>query len=74
MEEDELNELQNCADCDAAIDPRLDRAYVLNEDLCLCFACAVRRGGKYDALHETWTTAPDVSGEPDARRDPLLVN
>jgi hypothetical protein len=70
MHEQEWNELQSCVDCGANIEPGSDRAYVLSEELCLCFACAVRRGGKYDALHETWSVAPDVSGEPDERRDP----
>lgn len=68
MEEQEWNELQSCVDCGASIDPALDRGYMLSDELCLCFACAARRGGKYDALHETWTVAPDVADEPDERR------
>ena len=68
MEEQEWNELQNCADCGASIDPGIDRGYMLSDELCLCFACTVRRGGQYDALHETWTVAPGAADEPDERR------
>jgi hypothetical protein len=70
MEEEEWNELQDCADCGASLDPRADRAYLISDQLCLCFSCAVRRGGRYDALHETWSAAPDVS---DRRRDSELL-
>ena len=31
----------------------------------LCFDCAVRRGGRYDAERDTWTESPDVAGLAD---------
>ena len=46
MEQEEWDALQSCVDCHANIEPGLDRAYMLSDEICLCFSCAIRRGGK----------------------------
>ena len=52
-----------CADCGAPVeDAPLERAYLFAEDEALCYACAKRRGGVYDELHDHWAKAPDMSG------------
>jgi hypothetical protein len=51
-----------CNDCNATIWPEVDRSFACSPEMFLCFACAVRRGGSYDANHERWTAAPDVGG------------
>ena len=47
-----------CADCGDPVDPGAGRAYVLCEQMALCFACATKRGGSYDAGGDRWTTPP----------------
>lgn len=58
-----------CADCGALIDPEGARTYSFGEQGVLCWACAIRRGGSYDAGEEVWTTAPSVVGLSDPARD-----
>lgn len=65
---DEFAEPVVCFDCGAELWPDVDRAYASGPDTFLCFACAERRGGVYDADEDRWTAAPDVSGLPDERR------
>jgi recombinational DNA repair protein (RecF pathway) len=61
-------ELTDCCDCGATIVPATDRAFALNDNEFLCFDCAVRRGGAFDAAQERWTVPPDVANVPDERR------
>src|SRR5688500_2586930 len=68
MHQEEWLELTNCLDCGEPIVPERDRAFAVSEEGFLCFECAERRGGVYDADTERWTAAPDVTGEPDERR------
>ncbi|MGZ5967874.1 MAG: phosphoribosyltransferase family protein [Polyangiales bacterium] len=68
MEQDEGEEMVECIDCGATISPRADRAFAVSSDTYLCFDCAVRRGGVYEADQDRWTTAPDVSDEPESVR------
>ena len=56
----------NCSDCGAPIDPDGSRSYAFGEQGLLCWSCAVRRGGRYDADSETWSRAPSVSGLSEA--------
>ena len=64
MHSDEWNELVECIDCGAGIRPATDRAFAVDDDRFLCFDCAVRRGGVYDAAEDRWTVAPEESGIP----------
>jgi hypothetical protein len=57
-----------CCECGAPIWPDIDRAFACSPELYLCFACAERRGGAYDASQERWTVPPNVVGLPDERR------
>jgi hypothetical protein len=52
--------LETCAVCGAATDPAVDRAYVVDETLVLCLACASERGGVYDEEEDRWREAPRI--------------
>jgi len=69
--EDDWSEPTTCCECGAPIWAEVDRAFPCSADDYLCFACAERRGGVYDAFEDRWTAPPDVSGLPDERRTPL---
>ena len=59
--DDELRELpQACADCGAEVYGAGDRAFEFGADQLLCWQCAERRGGSYDAHQERWSEPPDV--------------
>jgi len=60
MHRDESDQLLSCADCGATVDSR-ERIYGFGTDGVLCFACAERRGGSYDTLHDRWTEVPDLA-------------
>jgi len=49
-------------DCGATIAVGAEPSYPLGEDALLCFECAIRRGGQYDAPHDHWTVPPDATG------------
>jgi len=66
MERDE--ELTNCADCGAEISPATDRAFAVNDDVYICFECALKRGGVFDEKTDRWTSAPNVENIADERR------
>lgn len=59
-----------CVDCGEGLWPDIDRSFPCGNDLYLCYECAERRGGSYDAKQDRWTTPPDVSGLFDERRPP----
>ena len=60
---DEVAELaQPCADCGAQVVAAADRAFEFGTQELLCWQCAERRGGRYDAHQERWSVAPDVAG------------
>jgi hypothetical protein len=58
----EADELVHCLECGAEISLALDRTFALDDDVALCFACAIKRGGSYDAAHDTWSHAPNLRG------------
>lgn len=58
-EEDEREIASACADCGELI-PSGIRSYEFGEQSQLCWSCAIRRGGSYDAKHERWTTNPST--------------
>jgi hypothetical protein len=64
VHETESNELVNCVVCGAEMSLQLDRSFAVTGSSGLCFGCAVARGGRYDASHDTWTRAPDLTGVP----------
>jgi hypothetical protein len=60
--DDEIRELTApCADCGAQLPGESDRAFGFGTDQLLCWQCAERRGGRYDARQERWSVAPDVA-------------
>lgn len=58
----EARQLDTCAECGAELHASRDRAYAVDSERMLCFACAVRRGGSYDEFHDIWRAPPDLSG------------
>jgi hypothetical protein len=56
----ESRELLCCVACGALVDTR-EGVYSFGTQGVLCFSCALRRGGAYDAAHDRWTHSPDVS-------------
>jgi recombinational DNA repair protein (RecF pathway) len=63
MHRSEDRELLACAACGSEVDPR-DAAYAYGGGTALCFACAVKRGGAYDAEQDHWFRDPDISDLP----------
>ena len=64
-EQDEVGEVgQPCADCGAEVIGAADRAFEFGTQGLLCWQCAERRGGRYDAQQERWSVAPDIAGLP----------
>jgi len=58
-EEREEPEAIPCADCGEAIFAS-GRGYAFGTEQWLCWQCAERRGGRYDAHRECWSGAPEV--------------
>jgi hypothetical protein len=58
----EWEEGTECADCSSEIAQRTDRGFAFGEQLVLCFECATRRGGSYDAERDEWMRAPNLDG------------
>lgn len=65
---DEWGEPTSCCDCGAEVWPDVDSAFSCSPETHLCFACAERRGGVYDAMRDRWLLAPSVVGLFDERR------
>jgi hypothetical protein len=65
---DETEEPTACLQCGAELWPEVDRAFPVGPDAYLCFECAERRGGVYDADEDRWVVAPTVAGLGDERR------
>lgn len=64
----ESRELERCLECGATVAPATDRAFAISDEAVLCFACAERRGGRFDEARDGWIVPPDLSGLPDERR------
>ena len=62
MHRSEEGNLARCADCDAEIDPGHERGFGLGGGGALCYECAVRRGGRYDEVHDRWAEEPRLDG------------
>ncbi len=61
MDEEELRERVECADCGEIVDAA-GPAFELPEAAWLCFDCATRRGGVWDGERDEWTVTPDLTG------------
>lgn len=61
MHREEAEQYAACADCGAQILPSADRGYAFGAQGALCWSCAIRRGGSYDADQDRWTVAPEVA-------------
>jgi hypothetical protein len=59
MHRSEERELETCADCGARISPGTDRSFSFGSTGLLCMSCAIRRGGRYDEVHDHWAQEPD---------------
>jgi hypothetical protein len=59
---EEWDEQVACAECGALISRAAERGFAFGESGVLCFACAERRGGRYDADEDRWTRAPSLAG------------
>ena len=58
--EADLDQL-SCIECGSPIDADqavAQRTFALTNELVLCHACAVRRGGVYDDAEDKWKLAP----------------
>ena len=62
MHREEAEDVIYCALCRNPIAESVETAFQYSRGGCLCSSCATKRGGKYDAREERWTTAPDLEG------------
>ena len=70
MHREEYEGRSACSDCGAVISPAADRGFSFGTQGVLCWECAIRRGGTYDADEDRWTNAPDVADLPENRSEP----
>ena len=68
MHSQEWHGLVDCCGCGSTVAPESDRAFAVDDDVFLCFECAIARGGVYDAEEERWSVAPTIVDLPDERR------
>jgi len=66
----ESSYLIDCVDCGHSVDPAFDRSFAITDEILLCHACAVRRGGVYDSDDERWAAAPSLDGITEERSPP----
>lgn len=62
MHRDEEVDLSTCADCGATIRAEVQEGFSFGTRGVLCFECAARRGGSYDAQQDRWTVDPNLEG------------
>lgn len=66
---DERDEgLGPCTDCGQDIGLEASGSYEGTEGVALCWACALRRGGVYDADRDRWLVTPEVGDLGDERQ------
>jgi hypothetical protein len=58
----EWEEGTECVECGDEIAQGTDQGFPVGEQLVLCFECATRRGGNYDAELDKWVIAPNLEG------------
>jgi len=65
----ELDEYEaRCSDCRQGLPLSTERCCSLGELTTLCWECALRRGGVYDADQDRWSVLPDVGDLENAAR------
>jgi len=62
---EDRSERESCASCGERIAPESEAGFAFGTGNVLCAACAIRRGGRYDAQRDVWDEAPDLSGLAD---------
>ena len=62
MHRSEVAQFSLCMECGEEIWPERERSFLVSGDDALCYACAAKRGGSYDELHDRWTEAPHLKG------------
>ena len=65
---DEWDDASTCIECGEVLWPDVDRSFASGPDAYLCFTCAEKRGGVYDASRDRWSVPPSTTGLPDERR------
>lgn len=70
MHRSEQADLMDCIECGSTIDPVADRPFAITDEIVLCYACSLRRGGEYDTVQEKWSKAPRLEGLPGAPEEP----
>ena len=60
QEERDEEQTLPCADCGAGT-VVADRTYEFGSEQLLCWQCAERRGGRYDAHQERWSQEPEIA-------------
>lgn len=62
MYEEEADEMLECAECGAVLPEGAVGTFAFGDGAVLCFECAVRRGGEYDAEEDHWLVTPNLEG------------
>jgi len=63
MHRSEMEAMVPCAGCGTAI-PDDSRSFAFGETQLLCWECAIRRGGSFDAKEDRWITEPHTEDLP----------
>jgi hypothetical protein len=56
---DELSPGERCANCGVALRED-ENVFAIDDELVVCFDCALARGGSWDAAGQCWAKAPQV--------------
>lgn len=67
-DDDFEEQLTACIDCGATVVPAQERGFAITDEVVLCQACAVRRGGVYDDARDAWAIAPRLDEIPEEKR------
>ena len=62
---DDRDENEACSSCGAVLLSDSERGFRFGTGNVLCTACAIARGGQYDAARDAWSVLPDLSGLAD---------
>lgn len=62
MDPEDREELDVCSLCGALLSVDSAGRFEFGTENVLCAACAMARGGRYDAERDVWEVAPDLSG------------
>ena len=68
MEGENLERIE-CADCGELMEELAPAFESLDGSIILCFECATRRGGLYDAERDEWVEPPELSDVPGLPRE-----